>query len=78
MSENTLVDYVTCGFGGEFHYILSIVRGRTSKFFEELSDLLLYEEQLQKKINSENQVALASQTQFKGNFGKGRYYQNNF
>lgn len=70
LSDNCLKDYILGGLGSEYSYLLTIVRNRAQAIsFDELSDLLLGEELLMKRIEEENQskvtVAMEAQTRFR-------------
>lgn len=70
LSDNCLKDYILGGLGSEYSYLLTIVRNRAQALsFDELSDLLLGEELLMKRIEEENQskvtVAMEAQTRFR-------------
>lgn len=70
LSDNCLKDYILGGLGSEYICLLTIVRNRPQALsFDELSDLLLGEELLMKRIEEENQsqvtVAMEAQTRFR-------------
>lgn len=69
LTEIILVDYIFGGLGLDYRYVFTIVRCGTSISFDELTNLLLGEEQMLKRINNETKMALVA---YKGNYGRGR------
>lgn len=74
LSDNYLRDYIMGGLSSQYKCLLTTVRSRGPITFVELTDLLLGEVLLVKRINEENHsqvtVAMAAQSGYRGNFGK--------
>lgn len=78
VSEGTLIDYILGGLGSEYHCVFTTVKSRGKTSFEELTDILISEENILKRMNNDTQVIAmtAHTTPFRG-YGRGRsnYYQ---
>lgn len=82
VSHTQLMSFDLDGLRSDYHVVLATMRSRGSTTFEELTDLLINEENLLKIINSKNTMsAFAVGHQPRGaNFqlGRGRHYNNNY
>lgn len=65
ISHDQQIYFILVGLGSEYHMLLTTTRSRSSTTFEELTDLTS-EENLMKRLNSENQVSV-----FAANYSKG-------
>lgn len=67
LSDNCLRDYIMGGLSSDYRCLLITVRSREPTSFDELTDLLLGEELLVKRINEENQsqtMVVAAQSEY--------------